>query len=272
MERAGCKLNQTVHFSTTSFINKHMEEYIQQHYLNFSQSFYGFSSGPDFWQKRFIAVGLEERGCGGNNPIQEAYNRIRAWRDLPAHPELVDLNNYLNQAALLNNQGMATSRTWDRLADLFSPLLQQEAEVCYGDNFRNTIAQEIILSEFQPLACSRSNQWPWRNWLPAYPNKPLWIQHIGAIRSQYIARRLNNSQFLKLCVIYGEIGNLKDYFHGLQGVDVISAHPNNPHVNVLNPANKIVVFVPHPGRHGFSAKMFFTELGQSLAEQINLNP
>jgi hypothetical protein len=96
-----------------------MEKYIRLNYMSFSTGFYGFSSGPNPWQKRFMAVGLEERGCRGQGPLPEARRRISAWRDLPEAPDLVGLDNYLHQAQFGNN---ARSTTWNRLTDLFCPL------------------------------------------------------------------------------------------------------------------------------------------------------
>jgi hypothetical protein len=255
-----------------------MEEYIRQNYESFSTRFYGFSSGPNPWQKRFMAIGLEERGCRGQNPLPEACRRIRAWQESLHEQELVNLNCYLNQAKLFNDNGKAVSNTWDRLADLFRPILGLEAMDCYGDHFRHTIAQEIILSEIQPLACPGSNNgyWPWGNWLPDYPKKPAWIRCIGSTRSQYIAQKIQDSQSLKLCVIYGKIGELRNHFTNRPGVEIIQA-PDNPCVKALNPKTKTVVFVPHPGwwrfnKRQFTAKEYFTILGQSLAGQINVNP
>jgi len=259
-----------------------MEQYIQQHYLNFSQGFYGFSSGSGFWQKRIMAIGLEERGCGGQNSLQEAYNRIRTWQDMPAHPELVDLNLYLQQASLLNNQGMASSRTWDRLADLFCPLLGLSANDCYGNNFRNTVANFLILSELQPLACPNSLSWPWGNWLLGnnYARKNIWQNHIEPARSNYLAQQIIGSRNIRLCVIYGEIrDDLRALFLNMPGVMGLVVKRDEPDIGQLN-NDKTVLFVPHPiswryirrDQRRYTARQFFTILGQSLARQINLNP
>lgn len=249
-----------------------MEEYIRQNYESFSTRFYGFSSGPNPWQKRFMAIGLEERGCCGQNPLPEACRRIRAWQESLHEQELVNLNCYLNQAELFNDDGIAVSNTWDRLADLFCPILGLEAMDCYRDHFRNTIAPEIILSELQPLACMRSGHWPWGLWLPEYADKNIWRNHIEPLRSHRLAQQITNSKNMRLCVIYGQIGDaLRAHFHNLPDVQPLTVLPDNPNIGTLK-EGKTVLFVPHPGRRGFRPKWFFTELGRSLARQIQVNP
>ncbi len=224
-----------------------------------------------------MAVGLEERGCPGQNPLPEARLRIFAWRDLPGAPKLADLDNYLAKAHLID----ASSNTWNRLADLFCPFLNFNAGDCYGDSFRNTVAQEIILSKFQPLACMSGSNWPRGQWLPDYADKQKWRDSIEPDRSQYVANQIANSQHIRLCVIYGKISKeLRTHFCNLRGVQTLTVPRDNPNIGPLN-EGKSILFVPHPGSWRFvpknqprpyTAKQFFTRLGHSLARQMQINP